>query len=61
MFNVDGMNETFNTNYLDLTKPWNKRGKFIDRFLTLRLIYNNEDNNLINLYNTEAPFRPQER
>ena len=61
MFNVDGMDETFNTNYLDLTKPWNERGKFIDRFLTLRLIYNNEDNNLINLYNTQVFARPQNR
>lgn len=61
MFTVDGMYETFNTNYLDLAKPWNKQGKFIDRFLALRLICNNLDNNLINLYNTEAPYRIQDR
>jgi len=61
MFTVDGMNEVFNTAYLDTGKPWNKRGKFIDRFLAFRLICNNVDNNLINLYNTEAPYRTQNR
>ena len=61
MFAVDGMNEIFNTAYVDTGKPWHKRGKFIDRFLAFRLICNNIDNNLINLYNTEAPFRIQER
>ena len=61
MFTVDGMNETFNTSYLDTTKPWHKRGKFIDRFIAFRLICNNVDNNLINLYNTEALYRIQDR
>jgi len=61
MFTVDGMNEIFNTAYLDTVKPWHKRGKFIDRFLAFRLICNNIDNNLINLYNTEAYYRLQER
>jgi len=61
MFIVDGMNEVFNTAYVDTGKPWHKRGKFIDRFLAFRLICNNIDNNLINLYNTEAPFRIQNR
>ena len=61
MFTVDGMNEVFNTAYLDTVKPWHKRGKFIDRFLAFRLICNNVDNNLINLYNTEAPYRTQNR
>tara|TARA_R110002012_G_scaffold311369_1_gene520842 strand:+ start:130 stop:5454 length:5325 start_codon:yes stop_codon:yes gene_type:complete len=61
MFTVNGMYETFNTNYLNLAKPWNEQGKFIDRFLALRLICNNLDNNLINLYNTEAPYRIQDR
>ena len=61
MFIVDGMNETFNTDYIDPAKPWNNQGKFIDRFLAMRLICNNLDNNLINLYNTESPFRIQDR
>ena len=61
MFTVDGMHEVFNTSYLDTVKPWHKRGKFIDRFLAFRLICNNIDNNLINLYNTEAPYRTQNR
>ena len=61
MFNVEGMNEVLNTAYIDTTKPWNKRGKFIDRFLAFRLICNNFDNNLINLYNTEALYRIQLR
>ena len=61
MFTVNGMYETFNTSYLNLAKPWNEQGKFIDRFLALRLICNNLDNNLINLYNTEAPYRIQDR
>ena len=61
MFNVEGMNEVFNTAYIDTTKPWNERGKFIDRFLAFRLICNNLDNNLINLYNTEALYRIQTR
>jgi len=61
MFIVDGMNETFNTDYIDPAKLWNNQGKFIDRFLAMRLICNNLDNNLINLYNTESPFRIQDR
>ena len=61
MFNVEGMNEIFNPAYINSAKPWHEQGKFIDRFLAFRLIYNNIDNNLINLYNTEAPFRIQNR
>jgi len=61
MFNVEGMNEVLNTAYIDTAKPWNERGKFIDRFLAFRLICNNLDNNLINLYNTEALYRIQAR
>ena len=61
MFNVEGMNEVLNTAYIDTAKPWNERGKFIDRFLAFRLICNNLDNNLINLYNTEALYRIQLR
>ena len=61
MFIVNGMSETLNPAYIDLTKPWYKQGKFIDRFVAFRLICNNLDNNLINLYNTEALYRIQSR
>jgi hypothetical protein len=61
MFIVNGMSEILNPAYIDPTKPWYKQGKFIDRFVAFRLICNNLDNNLINLYNTEALYRIQSR
>ena len=61
MFNIEGMNEDLNPNYIDPTKVWYKQGKFTDLFLAVRLISNNSDNKLINLYNSFTNFRPQER
>tara|TARA_Y100000593_G_scaffold45959_1_gene87328 strand:+ start:2211 stop:7823 length:5613 start_codon:yes stop_codon:yes gene_type:complete len=57
MFTVDGMSESINTNYIDLTKTWDKRRKFIDKWLGIRLIYNNISNNLLNLYSTNVEAR----
>jgi len=61
MFLVDGMYEPLNDLYIDLTKPWYKRGKFVDRFLGIRLISDNTSNKLINLYSVTATFKPQDR
>ena len=61
MFLVDGMYEPLNNAYIDLTKPWYKKGKFVDRFLGIRLISDNTSNKLINLYSVSATFKPQER
>ena len=49
--------EDLNTNYLDLNKNWNTRRKFIDKWAGIRLIYNNIENNLLNLYSTEVGSR----
>lgn len=37
-FNIDGMNITQNLGYLDLTKPYHERKKFIDKYLGVRLL-----------------------
>ena len=57
MFTVDGMSETINTSFIDTNKsPFNQR-KFIDKFIGIRLIYNNISNNLVNLYSTRVGAR----
>ena len=61
MFLVDGMYEPLNDLYIDTAKPWYKRGKFVDRFLGIRLISDNISNKLINLYSVSATFKPQDR
>jgi hypothetical protein len=50
-----------NASYLDLNKPWYEQRKFIDKFLGIRLISNNKDKNLINLYTAKAAYRTSNR
>ena len=49
--------EEINTGYLDLNKPWMNQRKFVDKWIGIRLIYNNIENNLLNLYSTEVGSR----
>ena len=57
MFTVAGMNETVNATYLDLAKNWTDQKKFIDKWIGIRLIYDNISNNLLNLYSTNVAVR----
>ena len=57
MFQIDGMNENVNGNYMDLTKTWDNQKKFIDKWVGIRLIYDNISNNLLNLYSTNVVIR----
>ena len=58
MFTSEGI---VNASYLDLNKPWYEQRKFIDKFLGIRLISNNKDKNLINLYTAKASYRSSSR
>ena len=40
----------FNSNYLNLSKSWDRRRKFVDKWLGIRLISTNIDNNFVSLY-----------
>tara|TARA_R110000737_G_scaffold348075_1_gene381129 strand:- start:586 stop:1890 length:1305 start_codon:yes stop_codon:yes gene_type:complete len=57
MFIVEGMNEIVNASYIDLAKNWDKKRKFMDKWVGIRLIYDNITNNLLNLYSTEVGTR----
>ena len=57
MFTVDGMSEILNTSYIDLTKTWNTQRKFMDKWQGIRLICDNSQNNLLNLYTAAAVVR----
>ena len=57
MFIVEGMNEIVNAAYIDLAKNWDKKKKFMDKWVGIRLIYDNITNNLLNLYSTEVDTR----
>ena len=61
MFNVAGMEETINLLYLDLTKTWDKQRKFTDQWVGIRLICDNKQNNLLNLYSTTVGARKVHR
>lgn len=61
LFTTDGMYEPLNLSVLDLAKPWYQQGKFTGRFMAIRLIADNEDNKLINLYSVLADFRQYHR
>ena len=61
MFTVDGMNKNINAGYLDLAKSWDKKRKFIDKWVGIRLIYDNISNNLLNLYSTNVVVRKMYR
>ena len=61
MFTVTGMNEVINNNFIDLGKNWDLQRKFIDKWVGIRLIYNNISNNLLNLYSTNVAVRKMYR
>ena len=61
MFIVDGMNETVNASYIDLNKTWDKQKKFTDKWVGIRLICDNKQNNLLNLYSTSVGARKVHR
>ena len=61
MFTVTGMTEVINNNFIDNTKAWNLQKKFIDKWVGIRLIYNNISNNLLNLYSTNVAVRKMYR
>jgi hypothetical protein len=46
---VDGMNETANPGYLDLSKPWYEQRKFTGRYMSVKLICDNTARNWVNL------------
>ena len=54
MFTIDGMSETINTNFINDSKSWEKRRKFVDKWAGIRLIYSNSTKNLIYLYATDV-------
>jgi len=57
MFTHSGMNKTINASYIDLAKNWHEKKKFIDKWIGIRLIYDNVSNNLLNLYSTNVEAR----
>ena len=64
MFTVVGMNEPINNLYLNLLpisnqnhKRWFERKKFMDKWAGIRLICDNNQNNLLNLYSTSIGVR----
>jgi len=61
MFDVAGMVETPNGAYLNMAKTWDKQRKFMDKWLGIRLIYDNKQNNLLNLYSTSVGARKVHR
>ena len=61
MFTVDGMSELVNNSYIDLNKTWDKQRKFTDKWVGIRLICDNKQNNLLNLYSTSVGARKVHR
>ena len=61
MFEYDGMFKTANPAYLNLGKTWDLQRKFIDKWVGIRLIYDNVSNNLLNLYATDVVVRKMYR
>ena len=61
MFDYNGMFKTINVNYLNLSKNWNLQRKFIDKWVGIRLIYDNISNNSVNLYATDVVVRKMHR
>jgi hypothetical protein len=61
MFNVNGMYENVNLLYIDLNKTWDKQRKFTDKWIGIRLICDNKQNNLLNLYSTSVGARKVHR
>lgn len=58
MFVTEGV---INPNYIDNNKAWYDQRKFVDKFLGIRLISNNQAKNLINLYTAKAAYRISNR
>ena len=54
MFNVDGMTETINAAFINAAKSWETRRKFRDKWVGIRLKYDNVSKKLINLYSTNV-------
>jgi hypothetical protein len=54
MFTIDGMNETINNAFIDLAKSWDQQRKFTDKWVGIRLKYDNVTKKLINLYSTDV-------
>lgn len=46
-----------NPNYIDSAKAWHAQRKFVDKFLGVRLISSNRNQNLINLYSAKGSYR----
>ena len=61
MFTVDGMSEVINSSYIDLGKTWDQQRKFTDKWVGIRLICDNKQNNLLNLYSTSVGARKVHR
>tara|TARA_R110002012_G_scaffold172742_1_gene337570 strand:- start:783 stop:6557 length:5775 start_codon:yes stop_codon:yes gene_type:complete len=57
MFLVEDMHEIVNAAFIDLGKNWDKKKKFMDKWIGIRLIYDNITNNLLNLYSTDVGSR----
>ena len=55
------MSKIINNGYLDLAKSWDQKRKFIDKWVGIRLIYDNISNNLLNLYSTNVEVRKMHR
>ena len=54
MFNIDGMTETINNAFINPAKSWDKQRKFRDKWVGIRLKYDNVTKKLINLYTTDV-------
>ena len=61
MFTRSGMSELVTPAYLDFTKNMQQQRKFIDKWIGIRLIYDNITNNLLNLYSTHVEARKMYR
>ena len=56
-FLESGMSIIPNASYLDMTKQWWERRKFIDKWVGIRLIGSNSQNKLVNLYSIDTSKR----
>jgi hypothetical protein len=54
MFLTEGV---INPAYINPNKPWYEKRKFVDKFIGVRLIANNESKTLINLYSASVAYR----
>lgn len=54
MFTFDGMTETINAVFINAAKSWDRQRKFTDKWVGIRLKYDNITKKLINLYSTEV-------